>query len=297
MRARAIALAPDGMSLRDAVAFHAFDATHMPTDDRMAAGINEMARNVTALAHAAKGEEYSGPVLFEGMAGPQIFAEVLGRNLSITRRPLGAGGGRGGPGAAAGELEGRVGARVLPESFDVVDDPSQKEWRGRPLFGSYDVDREGVAAKPLKLVEKGILKGYLLTRQPVHGFEGSNGRARLIGAGGSAAAISNLFISSSDAVPVAELKKKLIDSVQARGKPYGIVVRKMDFPAASNGATGGGGGGRGGAGAQISAPILVYKVYPDGREELVRGMHFRGRTPGVCVTSWPRATIARCSSS
>ena len=74
-----------------------------------------------------------------------------------------------------------MGARVLPDTFDVVDDPTQKEWRGRPLFGSYEVDREGVVPKPLRLIEKGVLKNYLLTRQPVRGYEGSNGRARLPG--------------------------------------------------------------------------------------------------------------------
>ena len=156
-----------------------------------------MAQNLVALAKAPKGEDYNGPVLFEGKAGPQIFAEVLGQNLALTRRPA-SGGGRGG-GFEPSEFDGRLGARVLPDSFEVVDDPTQKEWRGRPLFGSYDVDREGVAAKPLHLVEKGVLKGFLLTRQPVKGFEGSNGRARLPGSyGASTAAISNLFVSSSD---------------------------------------------------------------------------------------------------
>jgi TldD protein len=29
-------------------------------------------------------------------------------------------------------------------------------------------------------------------------------------------------------------------------------------------------------GHPVSAPVLVYKVYPDGREELVRGLRFRG---------------------
>ena len=97
---------------------------------------------------------------------------------------------------------------MLPDSFTVVDDPTQKEWRGRPLFGSYDVDREGIQAKSLQLVEKGVLKSYLLTRQPVRGYETSNGRARLPGNfGASNAVISNLFISASDAVPPAELKK------------------------------------------------------------------------------------------
>ena len=43
-------------------------------------------------------------------------------------------------------------------------------------------------AKPLRLIEKGVLKNYLLTRQPVRGFEGSNGRARLPGPFGASAA-------------------------------------------------------------------------------------------------------------
>jgi TldD protein len=275
LRARALAQAPDGMSLRDAVTFHAVDAAHLPGDAELRRGVTALAENVVALAKAPKGEDYSGPVLFEGTAGAQIFAEVLARNLSLTRRPV-AEGGRGG-GAQNSELDGRMGARVLPDTFDVVDDPTQKEWRGRPLFGSYNVDREGVVPKPLRLIEKGVLKNYLLTRQPVRGYEGSNGRARLPGPyGSSSASISNLFVSTTEAVPVAELKKKLIELCRTRNKPYGIIVRKMDFPSTAGQdelrrMMGGQQGGR-----PVSMPVLVYKVYPDGREELVRGMRFRG---------------------
>src|ERR1035437_112657 len=182
LRAPAGAKPADGMSLRDAVTFHAVDAVHLPSDAELRRGITELAENVGALAKAPKGEDYSGPVLFEGLAGAQIFAEVLARNLALTRRPVGDGG-RGG--AQNSELDGRMGARVLPDTFDVVDDPTQKEWRGRALFGSYTVDREGVAPKPLRLIEKGVLKNYLLTRQPVRGYEGSNGRARLPGSYGA----------------------------------------------------------------------------------------------------------------
>jgi predicted Zn-dependent protease len=278
LRARAAAQAPDGMMMRDEVTFHALDASRMPGDAEIAQKITAMADNVVALAKAPKGEDYSGPVLFSGEASAQIFAEVLGRNLVLTRRPV-ADGGRGG-GFAPSELEGRMGARVLPETFDVVDDPTQKEWRGRPLFGSYEVDREGVLAKPLKLVEKGVLKNYLLTRQPVRGFEGSNGRARLPGNfGASTPAMSNLFVNSSETVPVAELKTKLIELIKARGKAYGILVRKMDFPStasldeARRLLTGNQ------TGRPVSIPLSVFRVYPDGREELVRGLRFRGMGP------------------
>ncbi len=275
LRARAVAQAADGMSLRDAVAFHAMDAAHLPSDAELRRGITGLAENVVALAKAPVGEDYSGPVLFEGLAGAQIFAEVLARNLALTRRPV-AEGGRGGGGQNS-ELEGRMGARVLPDTFDVVDDPTQKEWRGRPLFGSYNVDREGVVPKPLRLIEKGVLKNYLLTRQPVRGYEGSNGRARLPGNfGANVASIGNLFVSTSEPVTVAELKAKLIELCRTRNKPYGIIVRKMDFPSTAamdevRRMMAGQQGGR-----PVSTPVLVYKVYVDGHEELVRGLRFRG---------------------
>jgi hypothetical protein len=275
--ARAEAQAPDGMLLHDAAVFESLDFDRMPSEPELRRGVVALAAGLSARASALRGEDYSGPVLFEGTAGAQLFAEVLGANLALTRRPVME------PGrnsfTQASELEGRQGVRILPESFDVVDDPTQKEWQGRALFGSYEVDREGVAPGPLSLVEKGILKTFLLTRQPVPGFSGSNGRARLPGSyGANAAAIGNLFVRAKETVPVADLKKKLIEMCQQRNKPYGIIVRRMDFPSSAsfeevrrllgNAAQTGG--------HPVSAPVLVYKVYPDGREELVRGLRFRG---------------------
>lgn len=275
LRIRASAQAADGMDVRDIATFHAVSPMYLPGQAEAELAVKTVAENVLALAKAPRGEDYSGPVLFEGIAGPQIFAELMGRNFAQTRRPV-SDGGRGG-GSQPSEFEGRIGARVLPNFFDVVDDPTQTEWRGRPLFGHYTVDREGVRPKPLRLVEKGVLKGYLLTRQPVRGYEGSNGRARLPGSYGAATAnISNLFIHASETVPAAELKKKLLELCAARGKPYGIVVRKMDYPSTASfeearrllqTAEGG---------RPVSLPLLVYKVFPDGREELVRGIRFRG---------------------
>jgi len=276
LQARAEAQAPDGMLVRDAVLFHSLDFNGMPSEPVMRRGIAEMASNVAALASAPKGEDYSGPVLFDGVASAQVFAEVLGRNLALTRRPVAD------PGrnsfVPVSELEGRQGARILPEFFDVVDDPTQREWHGRPLFGSYELDREGVAPGALTLVEKGVLKNFLLTRQPVLGFNGSNGRARLPGSfGASAAGISNLFVRATETTPAADLKKKLIEICKQRGKPHGVIVRKMDFPSSASfeevrrllsGSAQPGG-------HPVSSPVLAYRVYVDGREELVRGLRFR----------------------
>jgi hypothetical protein len=124
-----------------------------------------------------------------------------------------------------------------------------------------------------------VLKTFLLTRQPEQGFAGSNGRARLPGSfGANGAGISNLFVRATGTLPVADLKKQLIEMCRQRNKPYGMIVRRMDFPSSasvqeirrllSNSEQAGG--------RPVSAPVLVYKVYPDGREELVRGLRFRG---------------------
>ncbi len=276
LRARGSAQASDGMTVRDAVVYQAFEASRLPNEAEMRRGIESMAQNLVALAHAPVGEDYSGPILFEGEAGPQVFAEILGRNLGLTRRPVGEGRGRASS-VEISELDGRIGARVLPESFDVVDDPTQKEWRGKPLFGSYEVDREGVEPRPVRVIEKGILKDYLLTRQPVRGHNGSNGRARMPGSfGADTPGISNLFVRSTETMSPNDLKAKLLELINARGKPYGIIIRKMDFPSSASVAEvrrllAADSGGR-----PVSIPILAYRVYPDGHEELIRGMRFRG---------------------
>ena len=203
LRVRATAQAADGMTLHDALVFHSFDAGRIAPDAELERGAKEVAGNLTALVQAPVGETYSGPVLFEGVASAQMFAEVLGRNLAIPRRPVSL------PGRPVpiltSELENRTGARVLPEWIDVVDDPAQEEWHGHPLFGHYEIDSEGVAGQRVSLVEKGVLKTFLLTRQPVKGFDASNGHARLPGSfGASAAGIGNLFVRASGGVPGAE---------------------------------------------------------------------------------------------
>jgi len=276
VRIRAIAQALDGMVLRDAVVFESRDSSRLPGEAEMERAAHSLSENLSKLAHAPVGETYSGPVLFQGVAGSQIFAEVLGKNLALTRKPVLE---PGSPGSVpASELEGRQGARVLPEMFKVVDDPTQTEYRGHALFGSFPVDDEGVQPQPITIIEKGVLKNFVLTRQPVRGFNVSNGRARLPGSFGARTATpSNLFIQSSETASVAQLRQKLIDTCKQRGKPYGIIVRKMDFPSSASLeearqllST----AGQVGAHA-LSLPVLIYKVFPDGREELVRGLRFR----------------------
>jgi TldD protein len=177
VRIRAASQAPDGMSVRDSASFQSRTPGALPTETELERHTLEVARNVTALLGAPMGEDYSGPVLVEGIAAPQLFAQLLGANLTLPRRPVTEPGRT--PPMPVSELEGRMGSRVLPEWFDVVDDPTQQSYRGHELLGYYPADIEGVVPAPVNVIEKGAVKAFLLTRQPVRGFEGSNGRARL----------------------------------------------------------------------------------------------------------------------
>jgi hypothetical protein len=277
--ARAEGQTPDGMIVRDAVSFQALEPEKLASEAELRAGLNTVAQNVKALAHSALGESFSGPTLFEPEAAAQLLAQLLGDNLRATRKPIAE------PGRNfnfnPGEFDTKTGSRILPDWMDVVDDPTQSMWQGKPLVGTYQFDMEGVPGKPVSLVEKGVLKGLLTTRQPVKSSAVSNGHARLAGAyGARAAAISNLFVKTSQSAPLSDLKKQLIEMCKQRSKPYGMLVRKLDYPfSAGRGelqALAQSGAQSGGSVRPISPPILVYRVYPDGREELVRGLRFRG---------------------
>lgn len=274
-RIRAASQAQDGMRVRDHATIQAVNFNTLPSESEMRQTVQKVAASVKALASAPVAEAYSGPIAFEGEAAAQFFAEMLSSALPATRRPVVE------PGRpfnwTPSIFEGRIGSRILPSSFTVVDDPTQKELRGRNLLGHYAVDLEGIAGTPLTVIEKGILKTLLSTRTPSRDAATSNGRARIPGSFSTkSAAISNLFIKSSETVEAKELRSQLLKIAADRNLPYAMVIRKMDFPSSASitelRQT------IAGQERPVSIPLLAYRIYPDGREELVRGLRFRGLT-------------------
>jgi hypothetical protein len=174
---------------------------------------------------------------------------------------------------------GRLNAKVMPDWASLVDDPLKTTADGKQLAGSYEVDDEGVRAQRVPLVENGVLKNFLTTRQPVRTFRSSNGHGRLPGPyGAELAVIGNLFLEASQTVPERDMKAKLLARVKDAGLPFGIVIRRLDFPSTADLADlqsiaaemqkhGF---------ARTAAPaLLAAKVFPDGHEEIVRGVRFR----------------------
>jgi len=265
---RASTQAADGMILRDAAEFYTRDIKKMFSEDELTKAANQIGSQLAKLAVAPMGEDYAGPVLFEGMASPQLLADLLGRNVHISRKALSGAGGS--TQAKSTDLEGRRGVRIMPEFFDVVDDPTL------PLFGQEEADEEGVQDKPVTLVEKGVLKDFLRSRQPVRGYNDSNGRGRLAANYGAEEPVpTNLIVKARETSTIAELRQKLLDLVQQRGLPYAIIVRKLDFPSSATLDEARKVIAAAGTGHPVSAPVYLYRLYPDGHEELVRGQRFR----------------------
>jgi TldD protein len=277
-------LAEDGMPLNNFYAAYAPKPADVPGVDAVRKNLDVAGSELMALRAAPTAQDYTGPVLFQARAAAPLLAQILGPAMNGARPPLafqpvmeqlltGLGG--------KSDWVGRIGARVLPPSVTLVDDPGAKDFRGAPLMGKLMVDEEGVRAQKVTIVENGNIKELLMSRRPGPDSGKSNGHGRAAFLNDAKPTMSNLFFTSTETLPPAELRKKFLDECRSEKLPYCLEVRQMDNPSlsllhqedfsellASFG---------GGAGTGDRLPLLVYKVYPqDGREEMIRGSRIVG---------------------
>ena len=242
------AQATDGMRLNRNPFWMTARAEELPSHDALVGESKKMLDTLTALRQAPiVEEEYRGPVLFAPDAADDVVASMIGANVLGRKPQLGR------PNRTTGAFGTSYKARVLPNFLSVVDDPIMKDFQGKSLVGSYDVDDEGVKAQPVTLIDSGTLTNYLLGRQPIRDFPTSNGHGRAAPGSFPAPSLGVLLLKSSEAESPDALKQRLVQIVSGQGKPYGYRVETM--------------GG--------NAPRLLYRVYAkDGHEELVRGAVF-----------------------
>ena len=247
--ANAATQASNGTPLEDSVWFYARSLAEIPSADELTSRVRSLGQNLKDLRAASAIENYNGPVLVEGDAAPQLFRQVFAARLLGTRRALmDSGLGSLQTGQAENPFIDKIGARVLPEFLSITDNPTLAEYNKIPLAGWCTVDEDGIPTRETRLVDKGILKTLLLTRDPVRGIVHSTGSRHA-----GQVAPSNIFVTAENGLSQVELRTKFLDLVKQRNKEFGIVVRRMR------------------AGQH---PVLAYKVFPDGREELIRGMQF-----------------------
>jgi hypothetical protein len=246
--------ADDGMVLRAASSIAAPSADALPKEEALAAEVRRLLRELVDRRAAPLGKDYSGPVLFEGDAAAQVLRALLVPHLSGT--PPATTPWRTIPGTAFEGLTDRV---VMSPAFTVVDDPTLESWRSRPLVGRYHLDDEGVVGQRVKLIDRGKLKTFLMSRTPRKGVPSSNGHGRYAFFG-HRGAISNLVVSAKG-VPRRELIRRLLAEAKKRGEQHALVVREL----AAGSCTPFGCSDAGGR-------IVAARVDADGRETLLRGL-------------------------
>jgi TldD protein len=256
--------ADDGQDLYRVESFDVHAPDRLPDARTLGAAADKMIKDVLALRRAPTIDPYTGPAILSGRAAGVFFHEIFGHRIEGHRQK--------------GEEEGQtftkeVNQPVLPEFLSVYDDPTLERAGETDLNGFYRYDDEGVKASRVKVVEKGVLRTFLMSRTPVPGFEHSNGHGRKQPGFRAVGRQGNLIVESSATVSAAKLREMLIEECKKQGKPFGLF-----FDDISGGFTF---TGRGSPQVFQVRPIMVYRVYTDRRpDELVRGADLIG-TPLV----------------
>lgn len=252
--------ASDGMRISRYESFDAADPVNLPGDETIIATVQRLITELDALLKAPLAEPYIGPAILVNRATGVYFHEIFGHRIEGHRQKS--------------EMEGqtfakKIGEKVLPDFIDVYDDPTRADFDGTFLRGHYLYDDEGVKTNPVTVVEKGVLRNFLLSRSPVKGFPTSNAHGRKQAGMDAVARQGNLMVKSSNEVSFDRLVEMLRDECRTQNKPYGLIF--YDISGGFTTTT------RFGPQSFKVIPLLVYKCYTDGRpNEPIRGVDIVG---------------------
>ncbi len=254
------AKADDGMELFQYKSFDSYSLEGLADKKTVKSTIEQMAKDLLALREAPVIEPYSGPAILSGQAAGVFFHEIFGHRIEGHRQK--------------DESEGqtftkKVNQPVLPDFISVYDDPTLEKNGSTDLMGFYLYDDEGIKAQRVTVVEKGVLKNFLMSRSPILGFNKSNGHGRKSAGYKPVARQGNLIVEASKTVSEEKLRRLLIEECKKQGKPFGLIFEDISGGFTST--------RRGGTQAYAVDPVMVYRVYADGRpDELVRGADLIG---------------------
>ena len=259
--------AEDGMSLPLHESFTAFSEAGLPSEQEIMRTVARMIGNLKALRTAPVVDPYTGPAILAGRASGVFFHEILGHRVEGHRQKL----------VDEGQtFKKKIGERILPAGFDIVFDPTLRALAGADLTGAYHFDNQGVPAQRVAVVEDGVFRRFLMSRTPIEGFPNSNGHGRKQRGYQSVSRQSNMIVEVADPLSRTALRQKLLEMVKADGKPFGLLIEDIQGGFTTT--------GRYSPNAFNVEPLLVYRLHPDGREELVRGVNLIGT---------PLATLSR----
>jgi len=264
--------AEDGMELYRFEAFDAYSLDRLPSAETVRQTIETMVKDLRALRAAPVIEPYTGPAILSGRASGVFFHEIFGHRIEGHRQK--------------NESEGQtftknVNQSVLPDFISVIDDPTAERIGGVDLNGHYAFDDDGIPARKVNVVEKGILKNFLMSRSPISGFENSNGHGRKAPGYRTVGRQGNLIVQATNTVSDDRLRAMLIEEARKQGKTFGLLFKDISGGFTLT--------GRASTQSFQVTPIMVYRIYVDGRpDELVRGVDLIG-TP---LTSFSKIVAA-----
>ena len=252
--------AVDGMDLMALEDFQAADAAHLPSQAVLDAAAAKVGENLSKLVQAPAVEPFVGPAILSGRAAAVFFHEIFGHRIEGHRQK--------------DEGEGQtftksVGSPVLPSFLSVLFDPTRRTLGSVELNGYYTYDDEGVKARPVTVVDNGVLKTFLMSRSPIQGVDHSNGHGRRQPGLEVVSRQSNLIVQSTKQVSEQALRDLLVAEIKRQNKPYGLLFDEVTGGYTTT--------QRRGLQAFTVIPLMVYRVYADGRpDELVRGVDIVG---------------------
>jgi len=259
--------ADDGMGLSRLEQRFGQAPADLPGDSDVDAMIKAVTDDLDALHAAPLADPYAGPAILEGRAAAVFFHEVFGHRIEGHRQKDELGG---------KTFASQVGKEIMPEWLSVYDDPTLVNANGIQLNGFFHFDDEGVRAQRTPLVTDGKLVGFLMGRNPIDGFPTSNGHGRRQAAFEPVARQGNLVVQSTRSVERDQLEKMLIAEIKKQRRPYGMVFTDISGGFTNTSAFA--------AQSFKVNPVMAYRLYPDGRRELVRGIDIAG-TPLVALQS------------
>jgi TldD protein len=259
--------APDGMDIERYANFDWLDPKDAPDEKTVDASIHQLIGEAQALDQAPLVDPYAGPALLTGRAAAVFFHEVFGhRAEGFRQKDIDEG----------QTFTSKIGEKIMPDFISIKDDPTEARLNGEMLLGNYPFDDEGVPSVDVELVDRGVLKTFLMSRSPLVNVPNSNGHGRRQLGYVPVARQGNLIVSSTNGVPFAQLRTKLIDLVKQQGLQYGLLIDDISGGFTMT--------GRAQPQAFQVTPLVVYRVYADGRpDQLVRGVNIVG-TPLVSLS-------------
>ena len=259
--------ADDGMNLSRLEQRFGRTPADLPPDSVVDQMIATVTGDLDALHAAPLAEPYVGPAILEGRAAGVFFHEVFGHRIEGHRQKD----------LTSGQtFAAAVGKDIAPDWLSVYDDPQIVSLNGIQVNGFYRYDDEAVRARRVSLIDHGKLVGFLLGRNPIPGFAQSNGHGRRSPGLPPVARQGNLVVEVARSVTRTDLEKMLIEEIRRQHRPYGMIFTDISGGFTNTSAFA--------PQAFKVNPVMAYRLYPDGRRELVRGIDISG-TPLVALQS------------